>query len=226
MRSQFDAEDMQEIPLHTVDGLDIYAWYKPAQGHKPVILYLHGNAGHLGHRMRLVRQFLTAGFGVLMLEYRGYGGNRGKPTEQGLYTDGRTALQYVQAQQPESIVLFGESLGTGVATQLAMEFPICALVLQAPYTSLTAVARYHYPWVPISLMDKFDSLARIHQIHAPVLILHGQLDKVVPFSHGKVLYEKAHHPKEFRAFPDRGHHDLRDESYAHTVEKFIISHCH
>ncbi|PJD92466.1 MAG: hypothetical protein CK424_05850 [Legionella sp.] len=224
-RFQFNAKDMQDIDLRTPDGLDIYAWYKPAQAHQPVILYLHGNSGHIGHRMYLVRQFLAEGFGVMLLEYRGYGGNAGQPSELGLYIDGRTALRYLQAQHSNSIVIFGESLGTGVATQLASEFSPCALILQSPYTTLTAVARYLYPWIPIVLIDQFDSLARIKAIHAPMLILHGKLDKIVPFEQGRMLYATANHPKQLQIFSDRGHNDLWDKEYVSIIEQFILTHC-
>lgn len=225
-RKDFHAQDMQVVKISVADGLLVNAWYKPSVAYKPVILYLHGNGGHIGYRMPLVRQFLSAGFGVLLLEYRGYGGNPGKPTESGLYEDGRAAMRFLQqANQHKQIVLYGESLGTGVATQLATEFPICALVLQSPYTSLSALARYHYRWLPVAVLDKYDSLSRIQKIQAPTLMLHGKLDDVVPYSQGLALFERANQPKQWEEFPTKGHHDLWDQHFAHTVINFINAYC-
>lgn len=223
----FHAQDMQVIQIHVADGLTLNSWYKPPMDKKPTVLYLHGNAGNIGSRMYLVRQFLSAGFGVFLLEYRGYGGNPGSPTELGFYQDGRAAIQFLRQQGiPEhNVVLYGESLGTGVATQLATEYPICALILQSPYTSLTALARYHYFWLPIPLMDKYDSLSRIKKIHVPILMLHGQLDEVVPYSQGLTLFHMANQPKQWIKFPDKGHHNLWNEHFAQEVIHFIQSSC-
>ncbi|CAM3050233.1 Bem46 protein [Legionella steigerwaltii] len=223
----FHAEDMQVIKIPVADGLTLSSWYKPSKDKKPTILYLHGNAGHIGYRMYLVRQFLSEGFGVLLLEYRGYGGNPGKPTESGLYQDARAAMKFLQQQgiQENNIVLYGESLGTGVATQMATEFPVCALVLQSPYTSLTALARFHYPWLPLPLIDKYDSLSRIQKIHIPVLMLHGKLDEIVPYDQGVALFNHANQPKKWIEFPDKGHQDLWNPHFAHTVMDFISSYC-
>ncbi|AUH72011.1 alpha/beta hydrolase [Legionella sainthelensi] len=224
----FQAQDMEVVQIHEAGGLILHSWYKPPTHNNPTILYLHGNGGHIGYRMSLVRQFLSEGFGVLLLEYRGYGGNPGSPTEAGFYQDGRAAIQFLYQQgiQGNNMILYGESLGTGVATQLATEFPICALVLQSPYTSLTALARYHYFWLPIPLIDKYDSLSRIQKIHVPTLMLHGQLDEVVPYSQGLTLFKFANQPKKWVAFPDKGHQNLWDARFACVVSQFIHSYCH
>ncbi|KTC78860.1 Alpha/beta hydrolase family protein [Legionella cherrii] len=226
-RNAFEAEDMQLIEIPVADGLTLNSWYKPSVDKKPTILYFHGNAGHIGYRMYLVRQFLSEGFGVLLLEYRGYGGNPGKPTESGLYQDGRAAMKFLQHQgiETENIVLYGESLGTGVATQMATEFPVCALVLQSPYTSFTALARFHYPWLFMPLRDKYDSLSRIQKIHTPVLMLHGKLDQIVPYEQGVVLFNHANQPKKWIEFSDKGHQDLWSPHFAHSVMHFINSYC-
>ncbi|CDZ76044.1 acetoin dehydrogenase E2 subunit dihydrolipoyllysine-residue acetyltransferase [Legionella massiliensis] len=226
-RQVFHAEDMQELWLKTSDGLNLLAWYKPAQANQPTLLFLHGNAGHIGNRMPLIRQFLRAGFGALLLEYRGYGGNKGKPAEESLYSDARAAMHFLQEQtnSSRSVVLYGESLGTGVAVKMASEFPICALVLQSPYTSLSAVARYHYPWIFIPPLDKFDSLARISTIKAPVLILHGKRDQIVPFEQGLELYNQANEPKRLVAPDNKGHNNLWDDDFAKTVIHFIQTYC-
>lgn len=223
----FQAEDMRVIKLSTADGLTLNSWYKPSNGTKPTIVYLHGNAGHIGYRMYLLRQLLAEGLGVLLLEYRGYGGNPGKPTESGLYEDARAAIKFLQQQgiPANHTVLYGESLGTGVAIQIATEYSVCALVLQSPYTSFTALARFHYPWIFMPLRDKYDSLSRIQKIHAPVLMLHGKLDNIVPYQQGLVLFERANQPKKWIEFPDKGHQNLWSPLFAREVIHFINSYC-
>lgn len=224
----YQASDMTVVSLQTQDNLSLLSWYKPAASNQPTILLVHGNAGNIGYRMPLARQFLNAGFGVLLLEYRGYGGNKGTPTEQGLYEDGRAALQFLQQQGVESqhVVLYGESLGTGVATQLASEYPVCALILQSPFTSLPSVARYHYPWLFIKPWDQFNSLERIQQIHAPLLILHGKRDQIVPFAEGLQLFNQANEPKKMLAFADKNHNDLwSDPEFYREVIHFVQAHC-
>ncbi|MCC5014336.1 MULTISPECIES: alpha/beta hydrolase [unclassified Legionella] len=227
-RHAYQAGDMQQITLHTVDALSLNAWYKPAASEQPTLLFLHGNAGHIGHRMPFVRQFLASGFGVLLLEYRGYGGNQGQPTEQGLYQDGRAAVQFLlnQGVRNSQLIFYGESLGTGVATELATEFPICALILQSPYTSMSAVARFHYPWLLISPWDKYDSLARIQTIHAPLLILHGKQDRIIPYEQGLILFEQANQPKHLVSIADRGHNDLWSPYFTQEIKNFISTNCH
>jgi len=132
--NDYQANDMRVITLHTQDGLVLNSWYKPAKTGQPTLLYLHGNAGHIGDRMTLARQFMNAGLGMLLLEYRGYGGNKGRPSEKGLYEDGRAGMRFLHQQgiKSEKIALYGESLGSGVATKLAVENKICAVVLQSP----------------------------------------------------------------------------------------------
>jgi fermentation-respiration switch protein FrsA (DUF1100 family) len=208
----YHATDMTLVTLKTKDQVQLTSWYKPAQGHQPTVLFFHGNAGHIGHRMPLIRQFLHAGLGVFLLEYRGYGGNLGAPTEEGLYEDGRAAFQFLQQQgiTAQNMVVYGESLGTGVATQLAVEHPLCAVILQSPFTSLASLARHHYPWIPIPPWDRFNSLERIKHIQAPLLIIHGKQDQIVPYDEGLMLFNQANDPKRMLTFEDKNHHDLWD----------------
>lgn len=217
---KFSAQDMQVITLHTHDGLALQSWYHPPEAHKPIILYLPGNAGHRGYRMSRVRHFITAGYGLLLIDYRGYGGNPGHPSEEGFYQDARAAMHFLH-KTSRSIIVYGESIGSGVATQMATEFPICALILQAPFTSLLALRQYFYPWLPIALKDKYDSLQKMSTIRIPLLILHGQVDTVVPFQQGKTLFEHANQPKEFVSFPEKGHNNLWDKDFLQTVLGFM-----
>ncbi|MDP3705310.1 MAG: alpha/beta hydrolase [Legionellaceae bacterium] len=224
----YHASDMVRVLLRTQDSIELASWYKPAATNQPTILFLHGNAGHIGHRMPLVRQFIQAGFGVFLLEYRGYGGNKGSPTEQGLYEDGRAALQFLHQKDvnPEQIALYGESLGTGVTTKLASENPVCAVILQSPFTSLVSLARYHYPWILIKPTDQFDSLDRMQNIHSPVLVLHGKQDKLVPFIEGLTVYNRANLPKKIVMFEEQSHNDLWDaQGFSEKVIHFVETHC-
>jgi len=226
--NDYQANDMQVITLHTQDGITLTSWYKPAKTNQATILYLHGNAGHIGYRMQLARQFIDAGLGLFLLEYRGYGGNKGRPSEQGLYEDGRAAMRFLHQQGIKStqIVLYGESLGTGVATRLAVENSVCAVVLQSPFTSLTDLARYHYPWLLLKPWDRFESIDRIQAIHAPLLILHGKKDDVVPFSQGLALYQQAKQPKKMLSFVLNDHHTMwTAPDFSRNIVDFIDEHC-
>lgn len=225
----YDASDMDVVVLKIDNRLQLRSWYKAAKPQYPTLLFLHGNAGHIGLRMPLVRQFLNAGFGVLLLEYRGYGGNKGSPTEQGLYADARAGMHFLLENiglSGKNIVLFGESLGTGVATKIANEFPVCSVVLQSPFTSLRDIARYHYPWLMLPPWDKFDSLGRIDSINAPLLILHGTEDSVVPHRYGVRLFEKAVQPKKMLHFDKAEHNNISSaEGFVPAVIEFIETYC-
>lgn len=226
-RDAYQAFDMQEVQISTTDGLHLLAWYKPAREAQPTVLLLHGNAGHIGYRMPLARQFIEAGFGVLLLEYRGYAGNPGSPDESGLYSDADAAMVFLHKQgvEDKQIVVYGESLGTGVATKVATQYSVCAVVLQSPFTSLASVARYHYPWILLSPWDKFDSLSRIRQINAPLLVLHGKDDSLVPFDEGVTLFQFALEPKTMIALPGRDHNTMWDAEFFVQVISFIRSNC-
>ena len=220
--------EMQPVTLETEDGLNLLAWYRAVEG-QPVVVYFHGNAGNIGARGFKVRPYLDAGFGVLLVSYRGYGGNRGSPTEEGLYADGRAALDFLKAQgvAPGRTVLYGESLGTGVAVQLASELapenPVAALVLEAPLTSMGDVAAHHYPVVPARWLvkDRFDSAAKIGGVKTPVLIIHGDRDRTIPVKFGKMLFEAAVEPKEGRWLEGGDHNDLYDFGAAQIVVEFL-----
>lgn len=220
--------EMEPVTLETEDGLNLLAWYRAVEG-QPVVVYFHGNAGNIGARGFKVRPYLDAGFGVLLVSYRGYGGNRGRPTEEGLYADARAALQFLKAQgvAPERTVIYGESLGTGVAVQIASELgpenPVAALVLEAPFTSMDDVAAHHYPYVPARwlIKDHFDSAAKIAGVNTPVLIIHGDRDRTIPIKFGRRLFEAAAEPKESRWLKGGNHEDLYDFGGAEVVIEFL-----
>jgi fermentation-respiration switch protein FrsA (DUF1100 family) len=219
---------LREIHLHTADGLSLLSWYLPPPEGRPVILYFHGNGGNITYRIDRLVRFAQAGYGVLMLEYRGYGGNPGTPTETGLYEDAGAAMRFLAEQgiSGKRLVLYGESLGTGVAVRMAAREPVGALILEAPYTSIAAAAQYHYPYIPAALLiwDRFDSLSLISHVKAPILVLHGGRDVVVPPRFTRELFAAAPEPKEEWYVPDAGHEDLVQFGAVDAAVKFLRSH--
>ncbi len=221
--------EMRTVPLATADGLTLHAWYRPASvADAPVMLYFHGNDAHLGTRAEKIRPYLDAGFGVLLMSYRGYGGNPGRPSEEGLYRDARAALDFLAAEgaRPEDMVYYGESLGSGVAVQLALEATPAAIVLEAPYTDVAAVGQRRYPYLPVRLLmrDRFDNLSKIPSVRAPVMVIHGEQDRTTPVDFGRAIHAAAPEPKEARYYPQAAHIDLYDYGAAEDVLRFIATH--
>jgi len=227
----FGVGEMAAVTLATADGLDLVAWWRaPEAEGGPVVVFFHGNAGHIGNRGFKVRPFLDQGWGVLLTTWRGYSGNAGRPTEQGLYSDGRAALGFLEAQGIDRahVVLYGESLGSGVAVQMAFEAEaaggaVGAVVLEAPFTSAGDVGARQYPIFPIRYLirDRFDSLAKIGRVRAPLLIVHGERDSIVTPAFGRRLLEAANQPKEGRFIPGAGHNNLFEFGAAAVVVDFI-----
>ncbi|MBF0128592.1 MAG: alpha/beta hydrolase [Alphaproteobacteria bacterium] len=220
--------EMREIRLRTDDNLDLVNWYRPAEDGKPTVLYCHGNAGNVSTRAFKARPFLDQGFGVILVGYRGYGTNPGKPSEEGLNTDAKTALRYLQQQGvPLSrTVFYGESLGSGVAVHLASEHNPAALILEAAFTSTVDVASNTYWFVPVThlMLDRFESVARIRNVAAPIFLLHGETDAVVPVELGRRLFDAAPEPKEAAYFPRAGHTDLYQHGAIPKILDFIARH--
>jgi uncharacterized protein len=202
----------REVKVTTADNLSLLSWYLPPREGRPVIAYFHGNGGHIGYRGERLHRFAREGYGVLMLGYRGYGSNPGTPSEAGLYADAAAALDFLAREgvMPNRLVLYGESLGSGVAVNLAVQREIAGLVLEAPFTSVAEVAQYHYSFVPASLLvrDRFDSVLSIAKVKAPIMVLHGVRDTVVPVRFGRALLDAAPKPKEGWFSPEAGHEDL------------------
>ncbi len=216
---------VREIELTTKDGLTLFSWYLPPPAGRPVIAYFHGNGGNIGYRAERLRRFAAAGYGVLLAEYRGYGGNPGEPCERGLFADAEAALDFLATSNVSSdnIVLWGESLGSGVAVHLAATRAIGGVVLEAPFTSVAACAQRRYPFVPAAWLvhDRFDSLSRIAQVTAPLLILHGERDMVVPVHHGRALLEAATAPSEGWFSPSASHENLAEHGALDVAISFI-----
>lgn len=216
---------VQEVELKTADGLRVYAWYAPAPVGRPTVAIFHGNGGSLRSQRYRLAYFRDASMGVFVLAYRGYSGSDGSPSEEGLYTDARAALDWLNAQgvAGKDIVLYGESLGTGIATKMAAEREVALVVLESPYTSTVDVAAERFPIMPVGwfMKDRFESLARIAQVHEPLLIMHGEADSVIPQSFGKRLFEAANEPKEGFWPTLAEHHSIFDLGGFLTAREFI-----
>ena len=201
----------QEVVLETSDGERVIAWHVPPRGKKLVVLYFHGNGGSLRLRVDRFRDLTEDGTGLVALSYRGYGGSSGAPTEAGLVSDALAAYAFTTARYPaERIVLWGESLGSGVAVALASQMPAAYVILQSPFTSAADVGVHRYWFVPVRLLmkDQFRSDLRIGKITAPILILHGARDDVVPIALAERLYGLINAPKRFVRFAGVGHEDF------------------
>jgi pimeloyl-ACP methyl ester carboxylesterase len=216
--------EAEEVPLTASDGVHVLAWHVAPQDGKPVILYFHGNGGALKYRVARFHRLIADGIGLVALEYRGYGGNPGSPSEDGLIADAEAAYAFAAAHYPpQQIVVWGESLGTGVAVALAAEKPVGRVILEAPFTSALAVGENRYWYLPVRLLmkDQFRSDRRIAKVTAPLLILHGVHDHVVPYAMGEQLFGLANKPKHLVRFLDGGHEDLDNNGALDAVARFL-----
>ena len=191
---------LRTVRVRTADGLGLVAWFLPAAAGRPTVLYFHGNGGNIGDRIGRAERIARRGWGLMMLEYRGYGGNPGTPSEAGLAMDALGGLDELAALGVPSgrVVLYGESLGTGVAVRLATARRVAAVVLDAPYTSVADVAQLQYWFLPARLLvtNSFDILSRVSRVNAPLLVMQGDDDTVIPPAMGRAVFEAAREPKE------------------------------
>jgi hypothetical protein len=219
-----DLPRASEVSFQSDDGKKLLAWYVPAHAGKKLVIYFQGNAD--GLNLRAVRfTWLTAdGTGLLALCYRGFGGSTGTPTEDGLIRDALAAYDFAAARIPASrIVLFGESLGTAVAVALAARRPVAGLILDAPFTSTADVGASHYSFAPVRwlIKDSWHSDQRIARVTAPLLVLHGEADRIVPIRFGERLFALAHEPKRMVRFAGGGHVNLDGFGAPKPIEEFL-----
>lgn len=206
--------DIEPVTFGTSDGLQLNGWFVGTSAPMPrvTVLVFNGNAGNREDRLPLAAAFHRYGLQVLLVDYRGYGGNPGRPTEAGLAADSRAALIYLTSRpdvDASRIVYFGESLGTAVAVRLAVEHPPAALILRSPFTSMADVGQHHYPFLPVRLLlrDRFAAIDRIRRIRVPLLVIAGGRDRIVPIEHSRRLYDAAGGPKTLLVLPDADHND-------------------
>ncbi len=207
-------DDIEPVAFDTADGLRLSGWLftVDALDQATTVIVFNGNAGNRAHRVPLATALRSMGLQVLLFDYRGYGGNPGSPTEQGLAMDARAAREFLINQRhidPGGLIYFGESLGTGVAVKLASEYPPAALILRSPYTSMADVGQYHYPWLPVRLMlrDRYDSLALMPSVRTRLLIIAGERDRVVPARIQPTTLRSGVEPKTFVSITGADHND-------------------
>ncbi len=216
---------LQDVELTTSDGLLLRAWHWP--GARPVTLVIfHGNAGHRGHRLGWMQSLRQLGFGVFIVDYRGYGGSEGSPTEKGLYLDAEAALAWLDAHQPGEQVYIGESLGCGVAVEMARRKPPLALILHSGFSSAVDVGQHAYWFLPVGILmkDRYENLAKIREVCCPLLMIHGHEDRIIPPRFGRRLFTAAQEPKEWLEIPGAGHNDLIDvggQAYLDKIREFL-----
>ena len=220
--------NVEEIVLETPDGERLIAWYARAAVGKPTILYFHGNGAGLINRAERLSRYQALGYGFFIPAYRSFAGSSGVPSEEALIADSRLAYDYLlrQKTRPENIVVFGESLGTSVATQLATSVKVAAVVLESPFTSAVDVGALRYPFLPVRylMQDQYRSDQYIAKVTAPVLVVHGGRDRVVPLDMGKQMFKLANEPKEFILLPEAGHNDHDQFGLVAKVQMFISKH--
>jgi hypothetical protein len=218
---------MEELRLRTEDGETLVAWHLPPRApERPVLVYFHGNAGNMARPERLhrLRALADEGLGLLAVSYRGYGGSTGTPTEEGLHLDARAAhAEALRRYGAGRLVAYGESLGTGVAVRLAVERPVAGVILESPYTSTAAVAERVYGLFPVRLvmLDQFRSDEIVGRLRAPLLVLHGDRDVIIPVEQGERLYELAPEPKRLALFLGGGHEDLHRRGATGEIRAFL-----
>jgi fermentation-respiration switch protein FrsA (DUF1100 family) len=217
-------EDFQELELKTLDNTDIYAWYSPPQKGQKTILYFHGNAGNLAGRYDRLGKFATQ-YGVLAISYRGYAKSKGKPSQDGFFQDADSAFEFLKSKNISSkdIILFGESIGSAVAVNLASKDDFYALILEAPFSSILSIAQKTYWFLPISLIlkDRFESDKVASKVTAPVLIMHATKDYIVPFEEGKKLYELFNSRKKFVTIDGNFHIALTGDYLMRQIAEFL-----
>src|SRR5882672_9571526 len=216
--------EAEEHVLATADGEKIIVWHVPARPGRPVVLYFHGNGDFLAGFFGRFRDLIADGTGIVALSYRGYAGSSGQPSERGLLLDAAAAYAFSTTRYgADRIVVWGFSLGTGVAVALAAEQPIGKLILEAPYTSTVDVAASLFWFMPVRLVmrDQFRSDEHIARVKVPLLIMHGTDDPAIPIVFGERLFALAHEPKQFVRFPGGGHENLGNFGAIETARQFI-----
>lgn len=221
--AQAGLERFTDIVIETPDGERLQAWWTPPMPGRALILYFHGNGGSLWNRRERARLVTQDGRGLLMVSYRGYGASTGDPSEDGLRVDAAAAYAWLARYAPARIVLYGESLGTGVAVRLAGDVPVGGLVLDAPYTSTADVAQTLFCYVPVSLLmrDQFRSIDRVGRVRVPILVMHGSRDGVIPIAQGRALYAAANEPKRFLELTDVDHVGVLEHGGLAALRTFL-----
>ena len=219
---------IEKVNIKTQDGINLLSWYhnKDSNLYK-TILFLHGNAGSLENRIHKINHFKNIDINFLLLSWRGFSGNKGSPNEKGLYEDARSAVRWLNSKgiTEENIIIYGESLGTAVAIEIAKNRKFAGVILESPFTSMVEAGKNKYPYLPVKLLlkDKYESNNKIKNVNSPILIMHGKADKLVPFFMGKKLYELANEPKFFYFSEYDDHMMEYNENLLKSLKDFVFS---
>jgi len=219
---------VEKVKIKTKDNLELLSWYHTKNNNDyKTILFLHGNAGTLENRIHKINHFRDMNINFLLVAWRGFSGNKGKPTEENLYEDARSAVKWLESKgiKENNIIIYGESLGTGIATEIAQNKNFAGVILESPFTSMIEAAKNKYPYLPVKflLKDKYESNKKIKNIQSPILIMHGKVDNIVPFYMGKKMYELANSPK-YSYFSEYDDHMMEyNEKLLNVLKKFIQS---
>ena len=220
--------EIEKVKIKTKDNIELLSWYhkKDLNDYK-TILFLHGNAGSLENRIHKINHFKDMNVNFLLISWRGFSGNKGKPTEKGLYEDAKSAVAWLKSKgvNENNIIIYGESLGTGVATEIAQNKNFAGIILESPFTSMIDAGKNQYPYLPVRLLlkDKYESNKKIKNIKSPILIMHAKVDTLVPFYMGKKMYELANEPK-YSYFSEYDDHMMEyNEKLLNHLKKFISS---
>jgi len=220
--------EIEKVKINTQDGIELLSWYhnKNLNSYK-TILFLHGNAGSLENRIHKINHFKKMNVNFLLISWRGFSGNKGKPTEKGLYEDAKSAVSWLKSKgvNENNIIIYGESLGTGVATEIAQNKNFAGIILESPFTSMVDAGKNKYPYLPVRLLlkDKYESNKKIKNIKSPILIMHGKVDNLVPFDMGKKMYELANEPKYYYFSEYDDHMMEYNEKLLQVLKDFISS---
>lgn len=219
--------DYQDVFIETADEVTVHGWFVAGRSSQ-VLLFFHGNAGNISHRLDSIRQFVELGLSVLIIDYRGYGQSGGKTTESGIYRDADAAWRYLTEDRgisASNIILFGRSLGASVASHLAAQHQPLALIVESSFTSVPDIAAELYPWLPARWLSRFGHATRdyVRDVRCPVLVAHSRDDEIIPYHHGEQIYASANEPRTLLTL--RGSHNdafLRDErAYIDGVRTFL-----
>lgn len=218
---------VEEVVFKAADGTKLVAWHLPARGAKPTLLYFTGNSGNVANRAGKIRTIAADGYGVFMLNYRRYGGSEGRPSESRITADAVSAYDTLRGLgvAPHDIVAYGESLGTAVATRLSLQRHVEGLVLEAPFTSIVDVGKLMWKYFPLDLImaDQYRTIERIGAVTAPVFIVHGGRDAVIPLDQARHVFHMAAEPKTMVVVPQAGHNDLFERGAWEKVRFFLES---
>ena len=217
----------EQVAIPSGNGITLKSWFYNNPANRYTVLFFHGNAGELDNRIYKLNALDKLDLNILIIAWRGFSGNQGKPNEKGLYEDGKSAIDWLikNGVQERNIILYGESLGTGIATHLAQKRDFAGVILETPFTSMIDAAKTFYPYVPVNILlkDRYENKSKIVNINSPILIMHGEIDNIVPFHMGKKLFEIANEPKTFYSTKTDNHMMEYDDKLINELDIFIKS---